>query len=179
MKWIFLALAFICFSYGCNTTTNSPPKEKKLVLKAIHKGIYCIPQDTIYEYCLVEIKLVNNTDTSCNFLAYNCLTNYNIVTDSKYVNIIVNSCSQNMVIPFCVEPNQTFSIPILLQVKWNSPAYNKKIKFGLVLIDPKGINIPFDFEHTIHQMKQNNENVLWSKPITFYPSGEQYKIGEN
>lgn len=180
MKWIYLALTIICFSYGCNTTTNSPPKEKKLVLKAIYKGIYFIPQDSTYDYCLIDIKLINNTDTTCEFVAFNSLTSYNIATDSKYVEILGNICGSNYPVPFIIKPNQTFSIPVILQTKQNSPAIGKEIKFGLVLLPLSKLAKITDFRFTIYMMKKSNENMIWTDPIILYPGGgDQYEIEDN
>ncbi len=180
MKWIFIISTILCFSFGCNSKTTSQTKERNLVLKAVYKGIYFIPQDDTFDYCLVEIKLVNNTDTTCEFVAFNSLPSYNITTDSKHVEILGNICGSNYPIKIRIKPNQTFRMPVILQTKRNSPAINKEIKFGLVLLQFNDWPIGSDFRYIIYKMKQNDEHVIWSVPITLYPGGgAQYEIEDN
>lgn len=173
MKFSRIILVISLFSLLIDASCQT--KASKLVLEAKLKGSYYLNQNDTCDYFLVEVSLMNNTDSVCMFMAYNCFTSLNVIVD-RQVNVCPNHCASNYPIPFNIKPNQTFTVPIILQVGRKSTVLNNPIKIGFVLIQPMVID-GSSFRDELFNKRKNLENVLWSEPINLKIAGGQpYKI---
>lgn len=156
-------------------STPIPQKESKLVLKAIFKGGYSNfnnENDSNYYY-LVDVKLINKTKSNYEFWTLSCASLVNILTNSKQVNFLYHNCSGNSATIIRLKPNQEYSIPVVLLRNKNIKEFEREIKFGFVFNQPKyrlGLNIPKliidkDPIRETEEMRDKQENVIWSDPI--------------
>jgi len=172
---ILIMLAILpCACIGHNTSTIQTP-ENRLLLKAIEKGNYNFSKEDSTLYTLVEISLINNTNSECNFIGYSCATGANIITNSKHVKICPNQCPMNFPKPIIVKPGQEFSIPVIFQIsKYKGldcdPA---PLKIGFVLV-PQELFNGDNFGELLFKMITNNENILWCDLSNI--GGDPYEI---
>lgn len=146
-----------------------------LILKADIKGTYYLNDCDSSYYVLVTAQFVNKTDTICTFLAENYNTNSNFLVNSEYMHIIGPQCSGNYPIPISVNPSQTLSIPLIIQIKLRESFDVSKFKIGLVLLHPHTYH--HDFDSIIDNMKKKNMNIIWSNDLQFELSNhKQYSI---
>ena len=141
-------------------------KESKLVFKATFKGGYSNFDDTTDSnyYFLVETKLINNTDSICEFVTMSCASLISIVKDSKQINFLYHNCASNYRTIIRLKPREVFSIPFILYRKKNIEGFKSEVKFGFVLVGTKSLQ-----ENSIEKLAEMNEkqqNVIWSEPIT-------------
>jgi len=142
--------------------------EQSLQLKTVFKGVYYyLEKDSANENCckhiyyLVDVKIINNSDSVAEFIGYDCTTAENIVTDTKELQVCINSCPSNSQIVFKLMPKQEFSVPVIFK----SPnSIDFKVKIGFVILSPKNISWDDAFP-AIEESVENLENVLWSDPI--------------
>jgi hypothetical protein len=150
-------------------------KESKIMLKADIRGTYSLNDCDSSYYFLVTTQFINNTDTTCTFLAENYNTNYNFFVDSEFMHIFGTQCSGNFPIPISLKPSQTFSIPLIIQIKIKKSFDVSKFKIGLVLLHPHTYHQ--DFDSIIENMKKKNLNIIWSNEMQFKISNhKQYSI---
>jgi hypothetical protein len=145
-------------------------------VKAILKAVYTLPPEEKNSYFLVEVKLINNTDTLFETVTFNCTTYINILYDSKQLKLFKFPCSRNFPIVLRLKPKQEFSISILLQTESTSSVFLDPVKFGFIVFNPKNFDIS-NVHNRFMEMRDKQENVIWSDPIYFYPTnGELFEI---
>lgn len=160
----YIVIALTIFSCACvrNSTNSVKTTENKIFLEAIEKGNYSCSNEDSTLYTLVEIRLVNNTDSECKFIANSCATGASFITNSEQVKICLNQCSINFPKLFILKPGQEFSIPVILQIsKYKSSYYDSiPLRIGMVLI-PHNLFTGDNFHELLFKMKRNNDNILW------------------
>jgi hypothetical protein len=157
-------------------TCQSQKKENKLYLKATLKSAYTqISKCDSSYYLLINLQLINNTDSTCTFLASCCNLEFNFLVDSKLIKICSNNCSANFPIPYSLKPSQIFSIPILLQIRLKDSYGIKQFRTGQVMLNPNTSHL--DFNERIRNMKKNSINIIWSNEIQLtVANNQQYSI---
>lgn len=158
--FVLISSIFSC-QEGKNTNKNKIKNsgETGLVLKPVFKGRY----DIAGSMFLVEVKIINKTNSTIKFLTYSCSTAANIIVDTKKIDICPNVCSRNLTVRIILNPNQEFRIPVILKTTVEN-SYNK-IRIGWIMIEDNGYNS----EHVDEFLLKNQEdskNVLWSAPFT-------------
>ena len=121
-------------------------------------------------YFLTEITIKNSSNSKFDFLAYSCLTSCNFLTSNKNVQICQNSCSSNGIYTISLQPDQSFTLPVILRTRNGSSVINSYIQLGIVLIRPsefKGI----DLYKEIDKRKLDKEKILWSHAFVLGFSG--------
>jgi hypothetical protein len=154
--------------------------EQNLNLKPVFKGIYYyLEKDSANEDCcksiyfLVDVKIINYSDSIIEFIVYDCSIAENIVTDTKELHVCINSCTSNRKTIIKLMPNQEFSVPVIFKSK---NEINFKVKIGFVILSPKNINSD-DVFLTLKESVENLKNVLWSNPIYInLGCGQPYEI---
>jgi hypothetical protein len=122
------------------------------------------PCDSSY-IILIEVKLRNNSVSPKEFVAYNCLTAFNFLTDNEEVSIIGSPCSDNAPVLFRILKGEELSIPLILHLKQNSIMNINSIKIGFVFLSQEEFNWD-TFRDTIIERKKTQRNILWSTPIS-------------
>ena len=149
-------------------------KDNKIVgvgLKAVLKACYTLPPDEDTYYFLIEIKLINNSDTLFETITYNCTTYINIIFDSKELKLFKFPCSSNSPIPLRLKSKEEFSIPILLKAESKSTVFLDPVKFGFIVLSPKNLDI-YKVHNRLMEMRNKQENVIWSDKLYFEPTNE-------
>lgn len=174
MKPIRIIIALSLLTFVSTTMATCQTKESKLALKAILRGSYELTKNDSCYYFLVDAQLCNNTDSLCTFVAYTCLTNFNIITDSKQAFICPNQCASNFPTIFRIKANQVFSISIIIKVNKNSPIINSPIKIGLILLQHRNFQ---EFIEVLQEKREKHENVIWSDSFDLQiAAGKPYEI---
>lgn len=173
-KTQIIILIVITLITSCKAISQTNQKEMDLVV--YNKGSYTLAEcDSSYFY-LMEAQIINNSNTLKDFVAYNCLTCFNFLTDNNKVNIYGNHCASNSLSTFRLEPHNKLSIPLILQVKQNISINIDSIKIGFVFLNPKNFKDE-KFRDVITDMKISKQNILWSKSVSFQLCiDEQYVI---
>lgn len=168
MKQIRITIVLSLLAFLSTTMATCQTRESKLVLKAILKGSYELTKNDSCYYFLVDVQLCNNTDSLCSFVAYTCLTNINIITDSEQAFICPNQCASNFPTIIRIKPNQVFSIPIIIKVNKNSSIINNPIKIGLLLLQHRNFQ---EFIEILQKKREKHENVIWSDSFELQIAG--------
>jgi hypothetical protein len=169
-----ILIILICFSCSDNAGNNRNnvkigKKESKLVLTANLKASYS--NDFNYYY-LVELKLINNTKTECEFYSLTCGSLINVLTDSKQVSFLYHNCPTNFGVLIKLLPNQEYSIPVILYRNKYMQSFKFNVKFGFIINKPK--SGPFSKNSSLTNqeifaelklMREKQENVIWTDPI--------------
>jgi hypothetical protein len=161
-----ILIAFICFLFPFNIEKSNIKESPDLDLKAILRGRYNLCNNTgpdNYYYYLVEVKLINNADSSIKFLTYDCSTAGNIVVDNKYIEVCAKNCGGNSKTVITLKSKQEFSISIILKTKQGNNL--SQIKIGLILLSPNRENFS-NFPRLLDSCRISLKNVLWSKPFS-------------
>lgn len=159
-----IILTVVAFITSCNAPSQIHDNELDLVVS--NRGSYTLAECDNSYFFLFEAQLINNTNTPKEFVAFNCLTSFNFLTNNDNVNISGNHCSSNSPVTFNIEPNKKLSIPLILQVKQNACINIDSIKIGFVFLLPKDFEDK-RFRDIITDMKIIKKNILWSQPISF------------
>lgn len=141
-------------------------------VKAVLKACYTLPPDDSTYYFLIEIKLINNSDTVFETVTYNCTTYINIIYDSKKLKLFKFPCSGNSPFTLKLKPKEEFSIPILLQAESDPAIFLDPVKFGFIVLSPKSLDF-FDVHNKLIEMRKKQENVIWSDQLYFEPANEE------
>lgn len=138
------------------------------------KGTYYSAEcDSGYLF-LVDVQLINKSNTPKDFEAYKCLTCNNFLTNTTQVSILENLCAGNYPILISVKPNQKLTIPLILKAKRNYTV--DSIKIGLVLFPKESFKLE-SFGEELHEMKSSRKNVIWSNSISIGQLvGKQFEI---
>lgn len=152
----------------CSEKSNNL-KESEVVLKSYLKSVYNLPRgnDSIY-YLLVEVKIINNSNSKIEFLTMSCSTGENLVFDSGNVNDCINNCSGNSLAPITLNPKQEFSVLSILKTTKDIPKY---LKIGWVLVNDKDIGSLRDFFNILEESKGKLENIIWGAPLELTYAG--------
>jgi len=178
---LFAFLLITIFLFSCTKKKSQDQSaiknayDSKLIFNATFRGGYHIFHDTTDKktYYLVDTKLINNTDSDCEFFTMSCASLINIVTNSDQVFFIHHNCAGNYPTLIRLRPKQEFSLPVILYRKGEE--CSPKVKFGFVLATPEMIKgDPLDEMAIMNRLK---ENVIWSEPIILSTcSSHPYKI---
>jgi len=129
-----------------------------------------------YKYLHINTRLVNDSDTTVEFVAYTCMTIANIVWDKEYIEPEVFACSGNYPIVLNLKPKHEFVMPIVLKCPHDRMKYPDSLKIGIILISPKEVNDFPDFSSLLLNCRENFKNVLWSKPLCINSPSGPYEI---
>jgi hypothetical protein len=173
-SFVIFLLILICISCGDKaenhkTSAKFAKKESKLVSTANLKASYSNNNSYFY---LVDLKLINNTKTECEFYTLSCGSLINIITDSKQLSFLYHYCPTNYGVLVTLLPNQEYSIPVILFRNKYMQSFKFNVKFGFIIIKPK--SSPFSKNSSLTNqeifaelklMREKQENVIWTDPI--------------
>lgn len=166
MKLTFTFLVLIAFSFCSN---KKPAIESDIVVKTVLKGVYDIPWDNpAGRYILVDVKLINNSNTPHQFLTMTCTTGSNLVFDSKNVSPTINICSGNSITTISLNPRQEFSFVAILKL---TPPYPDRLKTGWILLTYENTLSVDNYSHVLGESRQKLENIIWSPSIELMSAG--------
>jgi len=161
---------------ACTSTAISPKNESGLFLKVINRGTYGISHCDSSTYILIDIRLVNKTDSVYEFISNSCSIIASVLTDSEQVTFCPILCSANSPTLIKINAGQDFTFPIVLKIDTKESEIKNPIKFGMVLFPPM-IHDPGRFNGMLKEMKESKENIVWSDPITLWMfCDEPYEI---
>jgi hypothetical protein len=175
MEILFIILLLI-FSVPCIEKKCHHNSEPNLEFKAELKGSYKLPQienafpndNESIIYYMIEVKLINRSDSIINFITYSCSVIGNIALSSNDVKKCYNRCSGNSPMIIHLKPTQEFSMPIILQsTKSNSNSY---INIGWIFLDAK-ILPDIDLKQTLSNPVNMIQNIIWCNSIYLDSSG--------
>lgn len=168
---IILLSCFSCTDRpeSAGSQAKIPREEENLVLKADLIASYTNfsnQRDRNY-YHLVDVKLINNTNKECEFYTLICGSLVNIVTDSKQVSFLYHNCTTDLAATIKLQPHQEYSVnAILVRSKYMS-AFNPRVRFGFIICKPqKGPVTNHEIVTELKAMREKQENVIWSSPVT-------------
>jgi hypothetical protein len=171
MKLIYIALTIFLFACFNIFQATCQVKESELYLKAIFKGGYSNfdnKNDSNYYY-LVDIHLINNTDSICEFITYSCASLINILIDNNRYGFLYHNCASNHETLVRLIPQQEFTLPVILYSNKHLNQTYDPIKFGFILLTRKYL---FSQEERafvlLNKMRERKENIIWSAPLTLY-----------
>jgi hypothetical protein len=169
MTKIRILIAFGLINFICINSALCQEKENELSFKAIFKGGYSNfhrENDSNYYY-LVDLLLINNTDSICDFMTYSCASLINVVIDHKEYDFLFHNCASNFAKRVLLKPKQEFILPVILFRNKHSDLSNDQLKFGFILLTSR--NTLSQEESVIQlllRMRERHENIIWSTPIT-------------
>ena len=170
---IFTIIAFL--TVACKSTIGFNKIEQHLSLQVINKGTYGVTQCDSAGYILLDLRLINKTDSVCEFITKSCATIGNILTDPEQVEFCPIYCSSNSIIAIQINPGQDFTVPVILKFHVNISDIDS-VKFGIVLFPPELLE-HMDFNEGISYLKKNRINIIWSDPIKLYAlEGNPFEI---
>lgn len=183
-SFILLTIASLLFPHSGEKKEiiNGPDVSIMATIRACYElelndSIPRVENADIYFY-LLEVKLVNNSKSSVDFLTYSCATIGNIVVNQKFIKVCANRCVNNQVTTIKLEPGQEFSVTAILRT--NRVYSRSKIKIGWILLTYKNTGSPGNFNEALERSRSRFENVLWSGPIDLqYPSNHNYEISDS
>jgi hypothetical protein len=175
-KFLILLIFFSCSNNKENNknNVNIGNKESKLVLTASLKASYSnfVNSNDKNYYYLVELKLINNTKTECEFYTLTCGGLVNVLTDSRQVNFLYDNCSTNFGVVVKLLPNQEYSIPVILLRNKSMQGFRSSVKFGFIINKPKSSVLSKNSSLTNQEifdelklMREKQENIIWADPI--------------
>lgn len=178
MRTIFLLLSIV--TVFLLRDKENGEKEPALKLEPVFKGIYYyLEKDSADEDCcknvyyLIDVKIINHSDSIIEFIVFDCTLAENIITDTKELKVCINSCSPNSTTIIKLLPNQEFSVPVIFKSK---NEIDFKVRIGFVIISPKDVWADKIFS-TIVESLENLKNILWSDPINIgLKYGHPYEI---
>ncbi|MGA1977988.1 MAG: hypothetical protein ABSG89_09060 [Bacteroidales bacterium] len=166
MKRIFFLLVIIILIIVCRAGNNG--KEIKPNVIAISKGTFCYMEyDSLKDPCgrhyyyLIDVKIINNSDSTIEFWATTCTTGATVVADTKELFNCINSCTKNGFKIIRLKPKQEFSLPVIFR---SEKEIDFKVKIGFIYLNPKNINASAYFDE-LFKCRRTLENVIWSVPI--------------
>ena len=155
-------------------------QDSKLSIKAELKGTYhnlgnennnTLEKNNIYY--LVNVKVINTSDSPIEFLTYSCSTASGVVTDMTDLINCVNTCLSNSITIIELKPGQEFSVPVILKPK---KRIGKMIRMGFVFLSPKKVDADHVFQ-VFNKSIETLDNVIWSDPINISLGyGQPYDI---
>jgi hypothetical protein len=151
---LFLVLTFVIMTH----ISNCQQVESKLQLTSRLMATYHLCQYDSNYYFLVEVNLLNNSDSSYSFVAFRCGTNNSVYIESEQIEICQSNCSSSNGTLISIKPHQSFSMPIILKAKQKCSAVNNFIRLGVILLPPKGYE---SVGETLFKMKRSKRNILW------------------
>lgn len=170
-KFFIILLCFSCSNNAGIKSNNVKigKKESKLVSTANLKASYSNNNSYFY---LVDLKLINNTKTECEFYTLSCGSLINVITDSKQLSFLYHYCPTNYGVLVTLLPNQEYSIPVILFRNKYMQSFKFNVKFGFIINKPK--SSPFSKNSSLTNqeifaelklMREKQENVIWAEPI--------------
>jgi hypothetical protein len=171
MRLPFSFLILLAFSFCGN---NKPAIESDIIVKSVFKGAYSIDCDnTPGRYILVDVKLINNSNTLHRFLTTNCTTSSNLIFELKNVVPVVNICAGNSITPVTLNPRQEFSFTTILKL---TPPYPDYLKIGWILLTMENLDSR-DYYPVLDESRQRLENIIWAPPIEILTAGgDPYEV---
>jgi len=169
MKIYYLLILILSYFFTPVNNNNKNGIESEVTLKAIYRGYYNFPRENAFNesdssyYFLIEVYLGNNTNDEIEFLTHSCLPIDNIVLKSNDFKVCPNNCAKNMSFPVILDPEQEFSMIVILQANKNK--IDSRIEIGwafLTMEITKSYDNYFDF---LSRSKSTYENVIWSNEI--------------
>lgn len=169
----------ICLVYSMSPTllgeislknTNNPVV--KVILKGRYNISYRAGQDSLHYY-LVDIKIINNTDSTFKFLTYNCSIGGNFVVDKKEIILCAMNCDGNSRTVITLNPKQEFSLPGILMA--NRRYEHTPVRIGLIWLKP----IPENFMNLasiLDSRRKSFREVIWSDEFEISIDGHPYEI---
>lgn len=160
MKLTFTVLLLLAFSFCGNKKSVVEPKPD---IKTIIKAVYGQAKEN--RSVLVEVKLINNSNSIIEFLTMTCGTADNLVFEPRDVYARANNCSGNHLTTIKLNPKQEFSLVTLLEFEKYYPEY---LKVGWILLDYENTKSPRDYHDVVFRGKEKLENIIWSEPVELY-----------
>jgi hypothetical protein len=171
MKQAITLLTFTLLTCFSNNSATCQVTESELTLKAIFKGGYSNfdnKNDSNYYY-LVEVHLINNTDSLCEFITYSCASLINILIDHKGYGFVYHNCASNFDAPIRLNPKQEFTLPVILYRNKYLFKADNPIKFGFIILTLKYLFAQEERAYILlNRMRERQENIVWSDPITLH-----------
>ena len=178
MKQILIFLGLIFTISNCSISTSKEFSESDLYFKTTFIGYITGPfEKPEFSYLMINADLVNNTNRTYEFVAYNCLTAANLVTEPSFIKPLTYECSRNYPTVIRLKPGQELTMPIILECPYTSRSIGSKLKIGFILISPNGLNSDKDLYTILTEKRVKKENVIWSDPVSLdRGNGEAFKI---
>jgi hypothetical protein len=168
MKLILLFTAFPILFAQCINHKQDFNAEPSVICLAKLRGSCDIPFSCDRsEFYLVDVSLVNNSDSIIKFIAFTCTTYFNVLFNSEGLSMFRYKCAVNYPNIFTLNPKQKFTVPLILRDTSNMSS-EKEIKFGFILSELKYFKKNIDPDVTLREMRERKENVIWSQPIQLY-----------
>lgn len=176
-KILFLGILII--TLGCNLK-SAAQNETSISFKTTFIGdIYPLTSKTGYSYLLINAYLINNTTETFEFVAYNCTTAANLVTEPTSVKPLTYKCSRNYMVPITLKSKQKLSMPIIFECPDSLRKMGSRLKIGFILVNPKEIKLLDDFYSILYENRKKNTNIVWSTPLRLdVGNGEAFEIGD-
>ncbi len=175
MRLVKIFAVIVFFTIACKSTIGFNKIEQHLSLQVINKGTYGVSQCDSAGYILLDLRLMNKTDSVCEFIAKSCTTIGNILTDNEQVEFCPIYCSSNSIIGIQIDPGQAFTVPVILKF-YNNISDIDSVRFGIVLFPPELLQ-HMDFNEGLNYLKMNRTNIIWSDPIKLYAlEGKPYEV---
>lgn len=173
MKLIKIFSLFTIIFPSCLSNLTCQVKEPKLVLNSELRGSYSFNDNDSSFYFLVDVNILNHSDSICKFMAFNCLTGANLIIVSKKVKSVPNICASNYPVIIEIKPNQVFFIPVILKMGIKDISVTNPIKIGFVLFPPEEFK-EGPFTEVLRKMKTDKRNIIWGEPLNLYVAGGKH-----
>ena len=175
MKAIIILLFTILSNILSNHNMHHKTLERGLVVKSTLIGYYDpseIPlvRSLVDSSCcfLIEVKLINYSNDTIEFITYTCLPGRMVVLDSKDFKLWLNICIDNNNFPMKLKPGQEYSFPILLVS--NKSNDNRFVRIGWIYLNSQNTLDIDDFFDQVQIARTNQTHVVWSNQVYLAPS---------
>lgn len=162
----FFLVVFVCSSF-LNNDAQGQLVNNTLIVEVVSRGTYNLPMSHNPHqppyYYLLELKLINKSDKTSEFLTYNCTPMFNMLIDSKEYKICSPICPGNSISTIRLKPGQTFCISVIIEN--DSQKLNDSIRVGWIFLNNENTTDVDDFHKKLDDPHINKNYVIWSKKM--------------
>jgi len=156
-----VVIIFLLLSILSTITKASERIKERIVVEITMLGHYAIANN---EFFLLELRVINSSDSSLNFWAYNCAYLFNLTINSKDFELVGNVCDSNYPQLNVIEPKHSVSYPIVLTKKYKK-SNNNAFRLGFVFVNQEQHSFGSDLMEAIVKIRDLGNQTYWSNEI--------------
>jgi hypothetical protein len=162
----FLLIVFVCSTF-LNNDALGQLVNKSITVEAVSRGTYNLPMSHNPHqppyYYLLELKLINKSDKTSEFLTYNCTPMFNMLIDSREYKICSPICPGNSISTIRLKPGQSFFISVIIEKDLQK--LEDSIRVGWIYLNYENTTDVDDFHEKLFNPDLNKNYIIWSKKL--------------
>ncbi len=167
-----LFFLFLLFSISCNEETikHTGKFNQMIQVSAFINGLYyCNCLDCSFNYYLINLKVINLSDSTIRFWTYSSgITDNFILSDSTY-EIVHNIYDANFPILNELKPEQSLVVPFTIKHSDTAdPSFWPAFRLGFVLIYENQHHVGLNFWEIFDDVRKSDNQVFWSNELNLF-----------